>query len=129
MSRSSGRGQAEPLAALVAVGAVCLSLSLYAGVLDASLPGSSERDVAAATIDPVHDRLAPDGVVRPDRLAADRLPVPAGYDANVTVVADGRRWSVGPALPAAADTARRRVTVRVGPAGLRSGVLRVRLRR
>jgi len=39
MSRSSARGQTEPLVAVVAVVVVSLALSLYVGVLDAQLPG------------------------------------------------------------------------------------------
>lgn len=123
MSRSSARGQTEPLAALVAVAAVCLALSLYAGALDSALPGASDRDVARVTLDRVDRNLSPAGVVRPSRI--DAAAAPEGYHLNLTLAAGGARWAVGPTPPRTADTARDGVPVRLGPARIRPGVLRV----
>ena len=47
MSSSPGRAQTEPLAALVAVFALGVGLSLYAGALDATLPAlTTDREMA-----------------------------------------------------------------------------------
>jgi hypothetical protein len=127
MSRSSGRGQVEPLPALVAVGAVCLGLSLYAGALDSQFPAPRGPDPRGA-LDAVHDHAAADGVVDPDALAS--APAPEGRRLNVTLMAGERRWAVGPAPPGAspprgAGRAARRVSVRFGPGDVRPGRMRV----
>lgn len=123
MSRSSDSGQVEPLAALVAAAAVCLGLSLYAGLVVEVLPGSGDAD-AEQVLDTVHDRLAPNGVVRPDRLAASTTS-PAGLRVNVTLDTSSTRRTVGPSPPAGASTAGRHVSVRRSPARIHAGRLRV----
>jgi hypothetical protein len=142
---STGRGQFESIAALVAVAAVCTALSLYAGVLTDAVP-SSDRDVAEPTLRAATDRLQDGGVLAPTRLTADRLPEPSGYRVNVSVTVrtwgtDGRssdwRWTAGPAPPTPVrhdavtgdsdrfDVASRRSGVRVAPARVRPGTVRV----
>ncbi|WP_424000036.1 DUF7285 family protein [Haloarcula salina] len=129
MSRSSDRATTEPLAALVAVFAVGVGLSLYAGVLDDAF-GSLEQDriVAAPTADAVEQRLSSAGVVDPARTDSALDALPAGYRGNVTVsVTDAGRWSTGPTPPAGADSDTRIVSVRVAPGTVRRGRLRVRV--
>jgi len=121
----SGKGQVEPTAALAAVFAVCVGVSLYAGVLHGALPGPGERAVATQAVDRVHEQASTAGVVRPGKL--DRAPAaaPAGHRLNATLTVGERRWRVGPAPPAAADGATRRVSVHLGPASVRPGRLGV----
>ncbi|MFC7177192.1 DUF7285 family protein [Halosegnis marinus] len=119
MSRSSDRAQAEPLAALVAVAAVCLALSAYAGVVDDVLP--REGPSPEARLDAVADDLAPAGVVPPARV--DSIPLPEGT--NVSLAVGNRSWTRGPTPPRVAASARRRVPVRVGPGRVVPGRLRV----
>lgn len=127
MSRSSDRGQAEPLAALVAVVAVCLGLSLYVGVLDAELVPASDRNVAASAIERVEDTIAPSAVALPDRIDDAQANGPGGYRTNVTLTTDDHRWQAGTPVPENADSARKRLGVRVGPSRVRTGALRVRV--
>lgn len=92
-------GQVEPTAALVALFAVCVGLSLYAGVLLDSLPGESERDVASTALDVVHDRVSTGGVVDPGSIGRATRVAPAGYRLNATLGVGNRRWHVGPTPP------------------------------
>jgi len=125
MSRSSGRGQVEPLAALVAVAVACLALSLYAGVLDATLPGPTDRNLAESAVERVESTVAPTGVARPALLDEAQDAGPKGYTTNVTLSIEDDRWAAGPPLPQGADTETVRLGVRVGPAAVRTGRLRV----
>jgi hypothetical protein len=126
MSRSwARRGQTEPLVALGAVVAVCLGLSLYVTVLDGALPGSRDRAVAQHAADRVERASSVAGVVRPSRLAEAREHAPAGYESNVTLVVDDRRWTVGPARPNGTTTVTRRVSVHEKPGTVSPGRLRV----
>lgn len=127
MSRSSGRAQTEPLAALVAVVAVGMGLSLYVGVLDAELPGSSDRHPAESAIERVEAATAPSGVARPERIDDGRAAGPSGYRTNVTLTAADSRWRSGPDVPETADSAATRLGVRVAPSSVRTGTLRVRV--
>ncbi|WP_132057429.1 DUF7285 family protein [Halorussus amylolyticus] len=130
MSRWSGRAQVEPLAALVAVFAVGLAVSAYAGVLDAALP-TPDRDVAEPTGQRVERAVTDAGVVEPDRLADGLHAGPDGYRLNLTLAADGETWREGPPVPDRADapdaldTAEFVVSVRVGPGRVQPGRLRV----
>lgn len=125
MSRSSARGQTEPLAALVAVAALGIGLSMYAGVLDATLPTDRDRSVAPAAAERVDQRVAPDGVADPDLVPESHAVGPDGYATNVTLRAAGEGWSSGPAVPAGADTATERLGVRLGPGRVEPGRLTV----
>lgn len=125
MSRPSDEGQVEPTAALVAVFAVCVGVSLYAGVLHGALPGPGERAVAVQAVDRVHEETSTAGVVRPRKLDRALAAAPAGHRLNATLTVGERRWRVGPAPPADADGATRRVSVRLGSASVRPGRLDV----
>lgn len=119
------RAQVEPLAALAAVFAVCVGLALYAGVLSSVTPETS-RDLAGPTLDRVHDRLSTGGVGVPARLDAAADAGPEGYDLNVSLAADDRRWTLGPNPPPGVDdTASRPTGVRVAAGRVHSGRLRV----
>ena len=125
MSRSSAKGTTEPLAALMAVFAVSTGLALYAGVLDETHAGATgDRDVAGPVADTVERNLTSAGIVDPERVDGSLDAVPSRYAVNVTLRAD-EQWSAGPTPPASADTDRRTVSVALGPATVRRGVLRV----
>jgi hypothetical protein len=126
MSRSSARGQVEPTAALVVLVAVCAAVSAYAVAVDGAI-GETERSVATPTLDRAVDALSSGGVAEPDRRSRARRSGPPGYRLNVTVAAAGRRWYAGPTPPGAVDTetATRRIGVRIGPARIRPGRVRV----
>lgn len=125
MFSSSGRAQTEPLAALVAVAAVGLGLSLYAGTVDGTLQGPADRALAEHTLDRVERTVGPDGVVRPDALTAAPSVAPDGHRIAITVLTEDRQWTEGPAREDVRDRASRPVSVRVGPADVRPGTLRV----
>ncbi|MFB6184097.1 MAG: hypothetical protein ABEI96_06035 [Haloarculaceae archaeon] len=125
MSRSSGRGQLEPVPALLAVLAVVAGLTLYVGVVDDALPGSRSRAVAGDVADTVERTASVAGAVRPGRLDAGRATAPDGYDCNVTLVVDGRRWTSGPSPVPGAQRTTRLVGVRLSPGRVRRGRLGV----
>ena len=126
---TNGRGLVEPLAALAALFAVCVGLSMYAVVLaDAGAGGASERDVAAPTLTAVHDAITAGGVVLPARLDRALAERPTGQRLAVVLTSDDRRWTVGSPLPTVVDRtsqAQRPVSVRLGPGRLTAGRLRV----
>ncbi|MFC6988060.1 hypothetical protein ACFQJD_03745 [Haloplanus sp. GCM10025708] len=125
MSRSSARrAQVEPTAALAAVLVVCAGVGLYADVLHGAMP-ESDREIAPPTLARVYDTVAPDGVVAPSRLADGHDAGPAGYRRNLSVRAGGEQWGVGPTPPPTAEGASRLVSVRLGPARVVPGRLRV----
>lgn len=128
-SRSSAperRGQASPTAALVAVAAVGIGLSLYATVFAGVVP-TADRDVATPTLSAVHQVVAPASVAEPARLQTAVDAGPTGWAVRVELRVGGRQWSAGTAPAPEADTqsAGRRVPVRTSPGRVRSGWLRV----
>lgn len=126
MSRSSTRrAQVEPTAALVALFAVAVGLTLYAGAVDSLPPAEESRRVAEPTLSRVHGNLTATGVADPADLSAALAVGPDGYHVAVTLAADGERWRAGPAAPATAATAARPVSVRVAPGVVVAGRLRV----
>lgn len=127
MSRSSARrGQVEPTAALAATFAVVVGVALYAGALGSVAPGERDRALADPALERAHAALSPEGtVVLPDGVERALDARPDGYRANVTVRTAERRWTAGPVPPRSAETAARSVGVRVGPADVRAGTLRV----
>ncbi|EMA06823.1 hypothetical protein SAMN05443574_105253 [Haloarcula vallismortis] len=129
MSPSSDRATTEPLAALVAVFAITLGVSLYAGVVDEAFGTLDDaRNIATPTADTVEQRLSSAGVVRPERVDNALDAVPANYHGNVTITATtGERWGGGREPPSNADTETRTVSVRVGPGAVRRGTLTVRV--
>jgi hypothetical protein len=116
----------EPTAALAATFAVVVGLALYAGALGDATTGRQGRAHAKPALDRVHAALSPDGtVVLPGRVGDGPDAGPAGHRTNVTVRTAERRWSAGPSPPPDAGGAARSVGVRVGPADVRAGTLRV----
>ncbi|MFC7115717.1 hypothetical protein ACFQH2_13220 [Natronoarchaeum sp. GCM10025703] len=91
MSRSlrpEKRGQTEPVAALVAVAAVCLAMSLYAGYAGDTLSGTSDRSVEETALDAVWTELSKDGLYTPGEDSLRALPrraVPEGYHVRIAV--------------------------------------------
>jgi hypothetical protein len=115
-----------PTAALAATFAVVVGLGLYAGVLADATPGRDDRALADPALDRAHAALSPEGtVVLPERVRSAVTTGPDGYRTNVTVRTAARRWSAGPPAPRSAETAARSVGVRLGPADVRAGTLRV----
>lgn len=106
---SERRGQTEPLAALVAVLAVGVAVSLYAG----AVPDLRERPdgVAETTLSRVHQNVSSVGVVVPDRLAAAPELAPAGYRMNVSLSTTEFDYRYGPTAPPDGTSAGRRVGV------------------
>ena len=125
MRRSSDKGQVEPLAALAAVFAVSLGLTVYAGVLDDVTPGQPDAETSKTVLDSVQRSLESTGVTSPDRLDEAMRAVPDGWHANVTLTAGGEQYQRGPAPPDAADRETRRVSVRLAPQRIDPGQLRV----
>lgn len=124
MSRSSGRrGQTEPLAALAAVFAVGVAVSLYAGALP--VPAERSDDVAETTLSAVYRDVSSGGTVLPDRAESRPLSGPAGYEINITLSAGTVRVRRGPQRPPSATNATRSVGVRTGPGTVRAGRLSV----
>ncbi|MCL9814515.1 DUF7285 family protein [Natranaeroarchaeum aerophilus] len=81
-------GQTEPIPALVAVAAVCLGVSLYAGYAANALPGTSDRAVEETTLDTVWTDLGDDGLYDPNADALETLSsetLPDGYHVRVTI--------------------------------------------
>ncbi|WP_440991020.1 DUF7285 family protein [Haloarchaeobius baliensis] len=115
----------EPTAALVAVFAVAVGLTLYAGALDSLPADESSRRVAEPTLSRIHENLTETGVADPTDLNDSLAAGPAGYQVAVTLAADGERWRAGPAAPPTAATAARPVSVRLAPGVVVSGRLRV----
>lgn len=122
MRRSSARGYVEPIAALAAVFALAVGLTLYAGTLQTATDGD-ERRIARTALESLTQDGERLGVLRPDRLRAAR--VPAGWSANLTLVSPAGRWTTGEVPPADARRASKRVAVRLGPGDVRPGRLRV----
>lgn len=120
------RGQTEPLAALVALFAVCAGVSLYATVLGGVAP-AADRDLADPALERVRDAASEGGAVRPCALSTAVDAGPDGRRLNATLSAGDRRWSVGPTPPARADRASRAASVRLAPGRVRPGRLSVRV--
>jgi hypothetical protein len=118
------RGQLEPTAALIATATVCLSLGVYAVALGNAIP-IVDRNHAEPTLDRVEEALSTGGTTVPDRRRAALRAGPTGYSVNLTITIKTRRWFAGPAVPDAADHARRQTSVRAGPTRVRAGTLRV----
>ncbi|MEF8813060.1 MAG: hypothetical protein V5A55_04500 [Halovenus sp.] len=124
-TRSSSRGQVEPLAAIAAVLAVGAGLALYAGAVDDVFEADSDRETADIALDRGIDALSETGIVVPETINRTRDIGPAGWHLNVTVRAQGVNRSVGPTPPPRAERASERVGVRAGPGVVNPGRVRV----
>lgn len=122
--RLRSRAQTEPLAALVALFAVCAGVSLYAAVLGGSIPDTG-RDLSDPALERIRDAASDAGAVRPRALSAAVDAGPDGRRVNATLSAGDRRWSVGPTPPPRADRASRPVSVRLAPGRVTPGRLAV----
>lgn len=127
--RSHCRGQTSPTAALVAVAAIGMGLSLHATVLAGVVP-AADRDVAEPTLERVHDTVVTAGVADRDRLDAATAAGPDGYHLRVSLRVDGWDWTAGPTPPSGdgagrTQTAERHVAVRTGAGRVEAGLLRV----
>lgn len=126
------RAQASPTAALVAVAAIAMGLSLHATVL-ASVAPAPDQDVAGPTLDRIHDAVTPAGVADPERLAEAVGSGPDGYELRIRLQVDSRSWTAGSTPPEQAEngiqpeteTATRRVAVRIEPGTVFAGRLQV----
>jgi hypothetical protein len=126
MPSSSGKGQTEPLAALVAVLALGIGLSLYVGVLDSTIPFlTSDADVAPIAADALVAEASPFGVVHPPLGAAPDAARPNGHALNATLRTESRAWHEGPPRAEIADCVTRTVSVRTAPGTVRPGALEV----
>lgn len=126
MSSWSDRAQVEPLAALAAVFAVGVGLTLYVGALDTTLPRlTSDREVAPTAADRVAAEASSLGAVEPpleDPVAGSR---PTGYELNATLRTGDAEWTGGPPTPSDAECELRDVSVRIEPGRIRPGSLEV----
>jgi len=121
----------EPVAALVALIAVGMALSLYAGALDDATPDRN-RDRAALLFEEVYDDVVSGGVVHPTRLTVPNESPPK-VDVGVALVTRNDSWTAGIVnttrpFPETADVATGAVSIRVGPGETRAGELRVVVR-
>ncbi len=126
MSSSPDKAQTEPLAALVAVFALGVGLSLYVGVLDSTLPSlTEESEIAPIAADRLVAEASVSGTVRPPIAEATERARPDGYAINATLRADSAVWRGGSSRASSADCARQRVRVRTALATVRPGSLEV----
>lgn len=122
----SGRGQVEPLAALAAVLAVAVGLSLYVGVLDTTLPElTTDRRMAVTAADRLVTEATSFGAIATPLDEPAEAARPTGHELNATLRSDGRTWTAGSPRPPSADCVTRRVTVGVAPGRVRPGRLEV----
>ena len=126
MSSSSGRAQTEPLAALAAVFALGVGLSLYAGALDATLPALvTDREMAPHAADRLVAETSAFGAVVPPLDGNVDAARPTGYEMNASLRTDAGTWTAGPPRPHSPECVDRDVTARVAPARVRPGILEV----
>lgn len=126
MSSSSARGQTEPLAALIAVLALGIGLSLYVGVLDSTLPTlTDEREIAPTAADRFLAEASSFGVIEPPIAEASGEASPNGYRLNATVRASDGRWSGGPPRAETGECVDRSISVRTAPGTVRPGRVEV----
>ncbi len=120
--RSSGRAATEPLAALVALFAVGVGLTAFAGALpEADGAGGIDPETA---LQEVRSAATSDGVLSPAALSRDAV-LPAGWRLNVTLETPERRHRRGPQPERSAETASRPVTVLTASGERRPGRLTV----
>jgi hypothetical protein len=123
---SSGRGQTEPLAALVAVFALGVGLSLYVGALDSTLPSLTiESEMAPVAADRFVDEASSLGVLQPPIEGSADAASPNGYGMNATLRSGSDVWHGGPRRSSTGGCVRRTVRVRTAPGIVRPGTLEV----
>lgn len=122
------RGQTEPIAALVAVFAVCVGVTVYAGAHAGLAAVDSDRAPAAPTADRAASALTADGAVNRSAFDDETLPdqidaAPDGYEYRLTIQVDGERVAAGPDPPADVDRTQRPIAVETAPGEIRPGLL------
>lgn len=126
MRSSSDRAQTEPIAALVAVFALGVGLSLYAGVLDSTLPSlTDDSELTPIATEKLVTESSSFGIVDPpieDAVAAAR---PTGHAMNATLRSGSSSWRGGPPDVEGSDCVIREVSVRTAPGIVRPGDLEV----
>jgi hypothetical protein len=123
---SPERGQVEPLAALAAVFAVGVGLSLYVGTLDGALAVlDDDREMAPTAADAFVAEASTFGVVDPPLSTAASAASPRGYRLNATLSIGEHRWLAGPSRERDADCVERRVSARTAPGTVHPGRLEV----
>ncbi len=126
MLSSSDKGQTEPLAALVAVFALGVGLSLYVGVLDSTFVAlSDDSEITPTAADKLTTEASSFGILQPPIDDAVAAAKPNGYRMNATLHADESTWSGGPLNSVASDCVERSVSVRTAPGTVRPGHLEV----
>ncbi len=126
MSSSSARGQTEPIAALIAVFALGIGLSLYVGVLDSTLSSfTDDREIGPTAADRFLAEAESFGVVEPPIAEAATAASPDGYRLNATVRTSERNWAGGPPRAEHRACADRSISVRAAPGTVHSGRLEV----
>ncbi len=88
-SQSVGRGQTEPLAALVAVSLFCLAVSVYATVVMGVVPElHSDRELAEVTGERIWEAISEDGIYPADAnlsTAIGPTDLPQGQHVTVNI--------------------------------------------
>ena len=145
----SDRAQTEPIAALVAVAAVCLALSVYSGIVASMVPEfQSDRDVTSATADRLWHEITETGIYVVDADSSESDPLmdvppsalPNGYNVAITItivgddgraetvserLVDGQGTTVSGEVPERAERFERPLTVRRAPGDLQPGTMSV----
>lgn len=117
-----GRAQTEPLAALVALLAVCTGVALYAGVAQDAAP-TVEPAAAAPAMERLSTVAVEDGTVAPAAVPEPEAIVAGGREARITLAYGDRVRTYGPEPPRNAARSARPVSVRVRPGVRRPGRL------
>jgi hypothetical protein len=116
----------EPVAAVVAVLALCLALAAYGAVSAGVLPDTAKSAPVDQVLDDAVDAATTPGsvVVSPTRLTG--TVAPTGYEASLRLAAGEHSWRAGASdSPPEAASASRQVPVRVDPGQVRPGRLTV----
>ncbi|MHC3437320.1 DUF7285 family protein [Natrialbaceae archaeon A-gly3] len=139
------RGQTEPLAAIAAVMAVVIGLTMYAGYVTERYPGTSDRAVEGVTLERIWNDVGSDGLFdeRRDDLSGVTHGLPDGYNVYVEITtdelqdpetvaklyvdADGTTRTETPDPPDDARTASRPIGLQLAddPGNVNTGTLRV----
>lgn len=126
MSFSSDRGQTEPLAALIAVFALGVGLSIYVGVLDTTVPMlTDDADMTPTAADALVNEASSFGTVQPPLGDAVEAARPKGYGMNATLTTRDGAWSGGSTSPSEIHCGTRTVSVQTAPGVVRPGTLEV----
>lgn len=143
-SRESVRGQTEPLAALFAVSAFAIALSIYGVAVTDTLSTGSDREVGEQTQDLVWEDIETQGAYetnasRPLNRTIDNESIPAGFNVVVQVethsqngrvvtIAEARyAWNGNSTVqdpPDGATVTERPISIRNDPGNVTTGRLR-----